>query len=128
MWYNNNNYNTFLLQVTLYNYHILFIVIWHTISPQKGTVARGKAEGYSTFHQGDNPEQNVTNIFLYYLTIHGDQLYGQDFGHVIWHMIVVNITRSEDRKDKRYVIIENVPVRQGMSLCKLWNYMLVSLL
>ena len=41
--------------------------------------------------------------------MHGAKLYKQVFGHVIWHVIVVNINRSidqsEDRKDKLYVII-----------------------
>ena len=73
----------------IYNYHILFRVIWHIISPRKGTVARGEAEGHSTFTRGDNmpyyPESNVIIILLHnslkncYLTIHGAELYAQVF-------------------------------------------------
>ena len=57
-----------------------------------------------------HPEQNVTIILLhnslkqkkYYLTIHGAQIYEQVFGHVVSHVIVVNITQI--RRQKRQVI------------------------
>ena len=72
-----------------------------------------------------HPEQNVKIILLqdslknYYLTIHGAQQYAQVFGH-IWHMLVVNITRSidqsEDRKDKWYVINKLYTVTRDWSI------------
>ena len=66
----------------LYNYHSSCMLIWHMISPRKGTALH-------------NFLKNC------YLTTHGEVLHAALFVRVVWHVIVVNITRLVDQSEDK---------------------------
>ena len=49
------------------------VIIWHIISPTKGTVVLGEANHRFTFPKGDNmtyqPDQNMTHVIVYNYSI-----------------------------------------------------------